>query len=116
MSHYTYPDVVVVCGELEFAHKRKDMITNPILIAEVLSDTTKDYDRGSKFTAYRKIRTLRDYVLIDQKTVHIEYFSKEDDGTWRLREYFSLEETLMLMSVQISISVKEIYSRVSLIL
>ncbi|MDI6794971.1 MAG: Uma2 family endonuclease [bacterium] len=113
--HYTYPDVVVVCGELEFAEKRKDTIINPVIIMEVLSDSTKDYDRGTKFTVYRNIKTLQDYILIDQDIVHIEYFSKKEDGTWRLQEYFNMEEVLTLESIQVKISIKEIYNRVSLI-
>jgi len=111
-KHYTYPDVAAVCGQIEFAEMRKDTIVNPMLIAEVLSDATKDYDRGSKFTAYRNIKTLRDYVLIAQETVHIEYFSKENDGTWRLREYFTPEDILTLAWLQISIPIREIYYRV----
>ncbi len=111
-KHYTYPDVVAVCGQIEFAEMRKDTIVNPILIAEVLSDATKDYDRGSKFTAYRNIKTLRDYVLIAQETVHIEYFSKENDGTWRLREYFDPQGILSVASLELSIPIREIYDRV----
>jgi len=112
-GHYTYTDVVVVCGNLEFTEGRRDTITNPLVIVEVLSDSTKDYDRGSKFTAYRSIESLQDYVLIDQESVHIEYFSKESDETWRLREYFSLEDVLTLESVQCTLPLQKIYKRVS---
>lgn len=113
-KHYTYPDVTVVCGKLELAEGHKDMITNPIVIIEVLSDSTKDYDRGTKFTAYRNIKTLRDYILIDQESVHIEYFFKEEDGTWRLKEYFNIEKAILLKSIQIEIPIIEIYDRVFL--
>lgn len=111
-KHYVYPDVAVICGEIVFAENRKDTVGNPVLIAEILSDSTKDYDRGSKFTAYRNIRTLKDYVLIAQDRVHIEHFSKENDGIWRLREYFNPEEVLILESLGISLLIREIYSRV----
>jgi len=111
-KHYTYPDVMVVCGEIEFAKARKDTIVNPVVIAEVLSESTKDYDRGTKFTAYRKIKSLKDYILIEQDKIHIEYFSKEKDGAWRLREYFYLEDILIIQSVDLKISLKEIYERV----
>jgi len=113
-SHYTYPDIAVTCGELKFAEGRTDTITNPVVIIEVLSDSTKDYDRGTKFTAYRGIETLKDYILVEQDSVHIEYFSKEDDGTWRLREYFNLEEIFNIKSIQAALHLKEIYERVSL--
>lgn len=111
-KHYTYPDVAVVSGELEFAEHRKDTITNPILIAEVLSDSTEDYDRGTKFALYRNIRSLRDYVLIDQKKVHIEHFFK-NGGVWQLQEYFDLDESLPLRSVGVEFSVRAICHRVS---
>lgn len=112
--HYAYPDIIVVCDDLEFAKGRRDTITNPVLIVEVLSDSTRDYDRGTKFTSYRNhIKTLRDYILIEQVRVHVEYFSKERDETWRLREYFSLDDVLMLESVQCKVPLKEIYKRVS---
>ena len=113
--HYTYPDVVVVCGELRLAEGRSDTIVNPVVIIEVLSESTKDYDRGTKFTACRSIDTLTDYILIDPDVVHIEYFSKESDGTWRLREYFSTEEVVDIKSLQIKAPIKEIYERVALI-
>ena len=112
--HYTYPDIVVVCGELQLIEGRSDTITNPIVIMEVLSESTRDYDRGTKFTAYRNIDTLTDYLLIDQYSTHIEYFSKEKDQTWRLREYFGLEEALNIESISVTISIKDIYERVTL--
>ena len=112
--YYTYPDVVVVCGETEFAEKRQDTITNPVVIIEVLSDSTKDYDRGTKFAAYRKIPSLREYILVAQDEIHIEDFTKEPDGTWRLREYFENAELLALPALQMTIPVAEIYRRVEL--
>jgi Uma2 family endonuclease len=113
-AHYTYPDVVVVCGELQLVKGRKDTITNPKVIIEVLSDSTKDYDRGRKFAAYREIESLQEYILVEQDSVRIEAFSKEEDGTWRLREYFNMTDLLVLPTLQLKIPVEEIYSRVSL--
>lgn len=109
---YTYPDVVIICGKPEFVKNRKDTVTNSVVIFEVLSDSTKDYDRGSKFTAYRHIKTLREYVLIEQNRVYIESFTKEDDGTWRLREYDDITGDLPLIALEIAIPIKEIYRRV----
>ncbi|MEI6261823.1 MAG: Uma2 family endonuclease [Deltaproteobacteria bacterium] len=111
-THYTYPDVVV-CVELEFADGRSDTITNPVVIMEVLSESTRDFDRGTKFTDYRGIETLTDYILIDQNAVHIEYFSKECDGTWRLWEYFSTEEVVEIKSTGAMLPVNAIYERVA---
>lgn len=114
--HYAYPDVVVVCGEMNLADGRSDTITNPVVIMEVLSESTRDYDRGSKFTAYRNIETLTDYLLIDQNRFHIEYFSKESDGTWRLREYFGTEEPIEIKSIGAKLPIGAIYERVSFML
>ncbi|GAK58978.1 hypothetical protein U27_05953 [Candidatus Vecturithrix granuli] len=111
--HYAHPDVVVVCGALEFAKGRNDTVTNPLLIAEVLSDATRDYDRGTKFHAYRTIETLQDYLLIEQKNVQIEHFSREDDGSWRLREYNSLEDALYIQTLQCRLFLKDVYRRVT---
>jgi Uma2 family endonuclease len=112
--HYTYPDILVVCGEMKLLEGRSDTVVNPVVIIEVLSEATRDYDRGTKFTAYRSIETLTDYILVDQDTVHIEYFSKESDGTWRLREFFSTEEIVDIKSIQATILSKDAYERVAL--
>jgi Uma2 family endonuclease len=113
-AHYTYPDVMVVCGGLELVKGRKDTITNPKVIIEVLSDSTRDYDRGRKFAAYREIESLQEYILVEQDSVRVEAFSKEEDGTWRLREYFNMADLLVLPTLQLKIPIAEIYSRVSL--
>lgn len=111
-AHYVYPDLGVVCGELEFAEDRNDMIANPLVIVEVLSESIKDYDRGSKFTAYRKISTLRDYVLIDQNSVHVEYFHKHDTGQWMLEEFTNREEKFCIYSLHLEIALHAIYAGV----
>ena len=77
---YTYPDIMAVCGQLEFAEGRDDTLTNPVVIVEVLSKSTQDYDRGGKFALYRAIETFQDYVLIDQHTIQVEHFHRLDDG------------------------------------
>ena len=71
---YTYPDLMVVCGDIVFAEGRDDTITNPIVLVGVLSKSTGDYDRGPKFELYRALDTLQDYVLVDQVKVHVEHF------------------------------------------
>ncbi|MCC3512675.1 MAG: Uma2 family endonuclease [Microcoleus sp. PH2017_17_BER_D_A] len=83
---YTYPDVMVVAGKLEFLEGRKDTITNAVMVAEVLSKSTANYDRGDKFKLFRTIPTLREYILIDQYEMHVEQFSKTDDNKWVLSE------------------------------
>lgn len=71
------------------------------------------HDRGTKFTAYRGIETLSDYLLIDRDVVHIESFAKEDDGTWRLREYFAMEDVVSVQSIQVVVPVREMHERVA---
>lgn len=112
--HYAYPDISVVCGEIHFAEGRTDMIANPLMIIEVLSDSTKDYDRGSKFTAYRNIDTLQEYLLIDQVEIHVEYFHKMEPDRWSLEEYRTLDDTFTIYSLDLALSLREIYARVDL--
>ena len=109
---YTYPDVMVVCGQLEFAEGRTDTLNNPIVIVEVLSKSTQDYDRGAKFELYRAIETLQDYVLIDQARVHVEYFRKLEDGRWLLQEFNQLEAILRIEAVGVEIPLSRVYQRV----
>ncbi len=96
---YTYPDASVVCGDIEFQEGRRDVITNPILIIEVLSKSTRKYDRTAKFALYRDIKTFQEYVLIYQDKVGIECFWKLDDGSWELQLYDNIEDTLKLAVV-----------------
>lgn len=109
---YTYPDTMLVCGQIEFAEARNDTITNPLVIVEVLSKSTRDYDRGFKFESYRLIETLQDYLLIDQERVHVEYFYKLEDGRWVLIETNLPETTLTLQAINFPLPVNRIYQKV----
>jgi Uma2 family endonuclease len=113
-GHYAYPDVSVVCGDIEYADDRDDIITNPVVIIEVLSESTKDYDRGTKFQAYRKIPSLRDYILIDQYTCHAEHFFKNESGFWTLEEFQDINDALSVRSVNAKLPLKDIYYRIKL--
>ena len=110
---YAYPDVVVVCGDPLFIDDELDTLTNPLLIVEVLSKSTKNYDRGEKFERYRSIATLREYLLIAQDRVHIEGHIRQNDGAWVLRETNSVGDTIDLASVGCRLPVAEIYFKVS---
>ena len=110
--HYTYPDISIACGDIEFAKNRNDTIINPIVIFEVLSESTMDYDRGAKFAAYKNISSLKDYILIDQYTCHVEYFYKNEDGKWSLDEFKNLNDTLKIRTLGIELSLKTVYNRV----
>jgi Uma2 family endonuclease len=109
---YTYPDVMVVSGQLEFAEGRRDTITNPLMIAEVLSESTANYDRGEKFKLYRTISSLKEYIIISQSDKQVEQFSKTIDNKWILSEYDEENALLALTSVQFQISLLDIYDKV----
>lgn len=110
---FTYPDISVICGAPEFYQHRTDTITNPIVIFEVLSPSTKDYDRGQKFEFYRSIPSLRDYVIVHQDKVVIEHHHKVGINRWLLTEYTSLEDTLLLESIGAALPTSRVYARVS---
>jgi Uma2 family endonuclease len=110
---YTYPDVMVVCGKVDYAQGRTDLITNPTVIVEVLSPSTEAYDRGKKFSFfYRTIETLREYVLIDQDRVAVEHLRRSDEQAWVLTVLEDLSDTLVLESIGVSIPLGELYRRV----
>jgi Uma2 family endonuclease len=110
---YTYPDVMVVDGELQLQEGRKDTITNPLIIAEVLSNSTKSYDKDDKFAAYRTIPTFQEYILIDQYKVHIEQYFKTDKKRWTFVEYDDFNETISLNSINFEIAIADIYDKVN---
>ncbi|OCQ99470.1 hypothetical protein BCD64_10450 [Nostoc sp. MBR 210] len=109
---YTYPDVMVVPRPLERQQGRTDTITNPVMIAEVLSKSTKSYDRDEKFSAYRTILTFQEYLLIDQYTAHVEQYSKTDSHKWIFTEYDDPESYISLSSIPFEIRLADIYESV----
>ncbi|MFL6208079.1 MAG: Uma2 family endonuclease [Pyrinomonadaceae bacterium] len=110
---YTYPDVVVVCGEPQLEDEHLDTLLNPVLIAEVLSKSTARYDRTGKFSDYRSISSFAEYLLVAQDEYRVEHYTKRADERWLLTEYRALAEVLELGSIQCSLSLKEIYDKVS---
>ena len=112
-SLYTYPDISVICGEIEKTDDKLDTATNPTVIFEVLSDITKDYDRGSKFKLYRDIQHLRDYILIDATgSVFVEHFSKIDGESWVLHDYKEISQAFTISSIEVTLHLRDIYDRV----
>jgi Uma2 family endonuclease len=109
---FTYPDAMVVCGKIEFAPKRNDAITNPVLIVEVLSESTRDYDRGAKFNFYKQIPTLQEYIVVESESAHVERYRRAGD-LWTIETYDDLEATVHLESIPGTIPLKQIYSKVS---
>lgn len=112
-SLFTYPDITVICGKIETAEGKPDTVLNPSVIFEVLSEATKDYDRGSKFMLYRAIKTLKEYILIESTgSVMIEKYQINNDGLWELQEYKNQEDILKIEHLDIEIPLSEIYAGV----
>ena len=109
---YTYPDGMVIADPVELKPGRKDTVTNPLLLAEVLSDSTEKYDRGDKFEAYRTLPSLQEYLLIDQYRPHIEQYVKQSERQWLFTEYSGLGAQLKLASVSVELALKDLYEGV----
>ncbi len=110
---YTYPDILVVCGQPEFIEGRNDTVVNPKVIIEVLSKSTRNYDRGEKFQTYWTLDSLAEYVLIDQYRLQVEYFRQVTEKEWVLRVLVKEDDILELESLQVAIPLNKIYRDVS---
>lgn len=106
---YTYPDVMVMPRPPELQSGRKDTVMNPILIAEVLSDSTQGYDRGDKFAAYRTVDMFREYVLIDQYQPRVEQYVRQEANKWLLMVHDGLKARVSLVSVPVEVELAELY-------
>jgi Uma2 family endonuclease len=113
-SLFTYPDISVVCGDILTKDNDDWNILNPSVILEVLSPSTRNYDKGEKFQLYRDIPTLKEYILVDSEKIHVEAFRINDNNHWELEEYKKIEETLPVKTVQLSIPLIEIYEGIKL--
>ncbi|MCY2992334.1 MAG: Uma2 family endonuclease [Planctomycetota bacterium] len=109
---YTYPDVVVVCGEPQLEDDEQDTLLNPVALIEVLSPPTEGYDRGVKFRHYRHIHSLMEYMLISQAECHVERFSRQPDDTWVLWETNDPQATLALPAIGCELRLADIYEKV----
>src|SRR5439155_11928006 len=107
---YTYPDVVVVCGEIHFEDVHNDTLLNPTMIVEVLSASTEAYDRGEKFAHYRRLESLQEYLLVAQDKVRIEHYVRQ--GTkWVLSELSDLNDTVPLATIDCAITLRDVYDK-----
>ncbi|MCD8489717.1 MAG: Uma2 family endonuclease [Desertifilum sp.] len=110
---YVYPDVMVIRGEPIYEEKGTITITNPILIIEVKSNSTDNYDRRDKFRYYRSVPGFQEYLLVDQYSFQIEQFFKQSNGQWLFSEYEGESAILSLKSIPLEIPFQDIYQRVS---
>lgn len=110
---YTYPDLSVVCGNPEVDPREPGTVTNPTVLVEVLSPSTAAYDRGQKFAYYKRLDSLREYVLVAQSAVRVERFVRQDDGSWVEAVLQSIEDVLALSSIGCRVALRDIYERVA---
>ena len=104
----TYPDASVACGRVERDPKDANTLVNPVVLVEVLSDSTEDWDRGGKFAHYRRIPSLRDYVIVSQREPLIEHHVRNDNGTWTMHEH-GPGDVVTLTGVPVRVAVDDVY-------
>lgn len=110
---YTYPDISIVCGETECTDNFFDTVLNPSVIIELLSKSTRNYDKGEKFSLYRDIDSLQEYILIDTERINVEKHIRNHDNSWQLTEFKSLEDSFLINTVDLSIALNDIYEGIS---
>jgi Uma2 family endonuclease len=109
---HTYPDVMIVPKPIELQTGRKDTVTNPCFIAEVLSKSTQNYDKSEKFTAYRTIPSFQEYLLINQYRIQVEHYVKTAANQWLLSEYEDPNTILTLSSFDLQIEITDLYENI----
>ena len=110
---HTYPDGMVMALPLTYAPNRRDTLENPVVIIEVLSKSTQDYDRGPKFLAYRTIPSFQEYILIDQYSHHVDQYVKQRAKQWLYSEYDAEDEIIQFKSLPFEISMVDLYDKVN---
>ena len=110
---YTYPDIVVVCDHEEYEDENNDILLNPLVIIEILSDSTEAYDRGDKFSHYQFIDSFKEYILVSQYVCRVEKFTRQEDETWVYSKRNNMEDTVRIESIKCDLPVSEIYRRVN---
>ena len=110
-SKFFYPDVSVVCGEPEFHDERSDVLLNPTIIVEVLSESTASFDRGEKFQAYQRLDSLREYILISQDKHLVEQYIRQTKERWTYTAMVGVESSLSLPSIECTLSLTAVYDK-----
>ncbi|QHT69702.1 Uma2 family endonuclease [Rhodocytophaga rosea] len=109
---YVYPDAQVICGKVEYAEGRNDIVTNPLLVVEVLSDSTERYDRGKKFKKYQTLSSFKEYVLISQAEPLVETFVRQDENHWLYTFTEGMDSVVQFPSIGVAIAIADIYRKV----
>ncbi len=112
IEKYTYPDIVVACEKIEFLEDELDSLVNPVVIIEILSNSTESYDRGLKFAHYQLIESLQEYILISQYSCNVEKYKRDKGGIWLYSSINEIKHTLKIESIKCELSLAEIYHKV----
>jgi Uma2 family endonuclease len=112
---FTYPDISIICGDIISSKEDADTATLPVVIIEILSPSTRQYDRGEKFKLYREIHSLKEYIMIDAESIGIEVFSINNNGNWELTEYKTTDGSLPIPSLGLLLVIADIYEDTKLI-
>ncbi len=107
----TFPDVAVVCGERQYYLGKEDVIINPLLVVEVLSPSTRGYDRGDKFDHYKTIHALEEYLLVDQDSARVLLYTRREDH-WEMREAGGQDSSIYLSSLQDTLTLSDVYAKI----
>ena len=110
---YAYPYMTIVCGEMQFRDAKQDVLLNPVVIAEVLSPSTEQYDRTTKFDYYEQLESLQDYVLISQDTPRIEHFLRGGNGVWMQKIAVGLDASIALSGAAVTLTLADVYDRIT---
>lgn len=113
LNLFTYPDISIICGKPEFYQNRKDSVTNPVVLIEVISPSTDDYDHNKKFAFYRLIPSLQEYILISSTDIHVEIYRKQSTFKWEFTEYRTAAELFTIESVGLTLQVADLYRNVT---
>ena len=108
---YTYPDITIVCGKAELLDNKFDTLKNPTVLIEVLSDSTEKYDRGQKFSFYREIPSLKEYILVSSKTMKIEKFKRLEDGNYLYIES-NEHQPFPIDSINMNLNLEDVYNKI----
>lgn len=110
---YTYPDAIIVCEEPQLLDEEFDTLLNPTVIVEILSKSTQSYDRGDKFSLYRSIASLQQYILISSLKVAVEHYQRQPDNSWLLKETSNEQDSLYISPIQLYLPLSQIYAGVT---
>jgi Uma2 family endonuclease len=110
---YTYPDLSVVCGKRLFNNDKPQTLLNPVVVVEILSESTENYDRGEKFRHYRTLPSLQAYILVDSKTPRIEIFERTADNSWRIDVADTPDGAIEIASIGCTLSIADVYDDVA---